>query len=158
MRHSNSIMLVLLLVIIGLAHHPPVNAQGGPKEGSVSSLPQGARRPISLIAVLADPGKYHGQEIAVQAFFSHSRGKWVIAPGLTSISQDMAVNCLILDLSNCDERDKLEEAGNPGMCFLVGTFDAHDYGPREHSFVAGTFRAKRCSGVKLRPEKPNTNQ
>jgi hypothetical protein len=157
MRHSTLIMLVLLLVLIGLAHHPPVNAQGGSKEGSVASRPQGTRRPISLIAVLADPGKYHGQEIAVQAFFSHSRGEWVIAPDLTSISQDMGVNFFILDLSNCDERDKLEEAGNPGMCFLVGTIDADDYGPREHSFVAGTFRAKKCSGVKLRPEKPNAN-
>jgi hypothetical protein len=108
---------------------------------------------MSLITLLADPGKYHGKEIAVEAFFSHTRGGWIIAPDLTSIGQDMSVNFFILDLSKCDDSSKLDEVGNPGKCILVGTVDTHDYGPREFSFVAGTFRAKKCSGIRLRPEK-----
>lgn len=161
MRLSNSIILLCSLVGILLAtgNDPRANAQGRSAEGSLAPPSQPSiRRPVSLITLLADPGKYHGKEIAVQAFFSHAHGEWVIAPDLTSISQDMGVNFFILDLSKCDESSKLDEVGNPGMCFLVGTVDALDYGPREHSFVAGTFRAKKCSGVRLRPEKPNTDQ
>jgi len=159
MRHSSSIVLAVLLFLRGSDCYAPVNALAGPEARPSASPPQ--QRPhriISLIAILADPGKYDGKEVAVQGFFSHTHGEWVLAPDLTSLSQSIGVNCLNLDLSKCDEKQKLMEVGNPGICFLVGTFDAQDFGPRENSTLAGTFRAKKCSGVKLRPEQPSANQ
>jgi hypothetical protein len=51
--------------------------------GASTAEPPG--RILSLIDVLADPAKLHGREIAVQGFFSHNHGEWVIAPDLTSL-------------------------------------------------------------------------
>jgi hypothetical protein len=110
-------------------------------------------RVISLIPVVADPRKYHGQEIAVQGFFSHDKGQWVLASELTSLRHNVAVNCLNLDVSHCDRSEELLKTGSRGMCVLVGTVDADDLGRWEYLTFACTFRAKQCRlAVKLSPE------
>jgi len=65
MRHSTLILLVLLFVILGLAHHPPVNAQGRSKEGSLAPLPQlGTRRPLGSLPPWLESPKTNCPSIA----------------------------------------------------------------------------------------------
>jgi len=154
MKPFTAVAIVAGLVpALGLACKARAPSSPAPNAAFVNSRPQSPNpRLISPIAILADPAKFHGRILGVQAFFSHTRAGWVLAPDLTSLSQDMGVNWINLDLTKCDEADKLLAVGNPGMCIVVGTVDAYDYGPNEDAPLACTFRATKCMGIKLRPE------
>jgi len=142
-------------MLIALTTRSAIEIEGIPnQEPATLAYKPVPGRVISLIPVLADPSKYHGREIEVEAFFSYSQGHFILAPDLSSLAHDVAANCYYLDLSSCLEKDKLLGCGNPAICCLRGVVDASEFGPTQHSMLAGTFRAKKCTLVaRLRPEK-----
>jgi hypothetical protein len=150
-----SLVTVLVIIAIGLlacGHGTPQT--NTPSPSATATSPGGARRPISLISIVADPSKYHGRELEVMAFFSfnETHGQYILAPDLDSIGQDLTANCVYLDVSQCAEKLKLENVGNPALCILRGTVDTNHVGFADYPMFPCGFHATKCVlSVRLRP-------
>jgi hypothetical protein len=103
---------------------------------------------LSLFPVLADPARFNGQEIQIEAFVASAEGHYVLAPTLSCIGNSTGPSLVNLDISECRGKEKLANL-NPGICYLRGVVDALDLGgPPPMAF---TFRAKQCeSAVRAR--------
>jgi len=119
--------------------------------GAVSDAVHGSRavpgaRPLtlSLFPILADPEKFHGREIELEAFVASREGSCVLAPTLSCIGNLVGPSLVNLDVEACRGCERLKDL-NPGVCYLVGIVDARDHGPLTPK--AFTFRAKECKNA-----------
>lgn len=113
---------------------------GSPRGGALRT----SARWLSVHALLADPDRFNGQDVRLEAFFSSSEGQFFLSPDLVSLAQGVAANLIYMDADNCRNKQKLLQEGNPAHCYITGTVDAKDTGPLPHSPYACTFRAKEC--------------
>lgn len=99
---------------------------------------------VSLIAILADPIRFDGQDIQIEGFVCESERAFVLSPDLNSMAQNLTANLIYLDVSECRNKENLNKKGNPAHCYLKGSVDARDLGPQPYLPFACTFRAKEC--------------
>jgi hypothetical protein len=83
---------------------------------------------VSMIAVLADPGRYHGKEVDISGYvgFSTLPGRAFLFFNKDAHDYMLVENTIYLDTSRrLVDPDKLSGR----MCTLRGIIDAHDRGP-----------------------------
>lgn len=86
---------------------------------------------VSLIAIIADPERFHGREVWVTGFVSTMEDCSVVAINKESLEYSIGLNCLYLDLSRIQrsQREKFKVESNLRCCSLRGFVDARKYGP-----------------------------
>lgn len=102
---------------------------------------------VSLLAIIANPEKFHGKQIQIEALVSYGHDQFVLAPDPFNMTYSTGASLVHLDVTRCDKREELRKHGNPAVCYLRGTVDAHDPGPAEYPPKACTFRASECQFV-----------
>lgn len=148
----NFVTYVVSMVSIVLI--PAIGALGCKRavagQPATSSQVQSAETPVrvrSVIVLLADPERFHGQEVTVQAFVSRDHSQFVLAADLSSLTQSLAANTVYLDVTKAKYVDQLFEVDSPAKCVVSGIVDAADRGPMPFSMMACTLRATKLSLV-----------
>jgi hypothetical protein len=138
MKTSQAIAITAAVVLLSLS----IAATNSNRRLRSGGEPE--KRVLSLFPVLADPGKFHGQEIDIEAFVASAEGHYVLAPTLSCIANSTGPSLVNLDINRCRGKEKLNSL-NPGICYLRGTVDAAEYGgPPPMAF---TFRAIECKNA-----------
>lgn len=137
--YVSSMVSVVLIPVIGTLGCKRAVA-GQPTAPSQAQSAEALVRVRSLIVLLADPERFHGQEFTVQAFVSRDHGHFVLAADLSSLTQSLAANTVYLDVAKAKYVDQLFEVDSPAMCVVSGIVDAADRGPMPFSMMACTLR------------------
>jgi hypothetical protein len=146
MKKSTTITFITAVALIVLSIAATNSNVGRRSSGTTE------KRVLSLFPVLADPGRFNGQEIEIEAFVASAEGHYVLAPTLSCIANSTGPSLVNLEISGCRGREKLKNL-NPGICYLRGIVDAVEFGgPPPMAF---TFRAIECkSAVRVRELEP----
>jgi hypothetical protein len=145
MRKSAHISIVCLLALGALADES--EPQNNPdRQVQVATTPPEIKS-ISLIPILANPAKFDGKQVQVEAYVSSESDRFFLAADLLSLLNSRGASLVNLDISACVHKERLKEFGYPVICYLLGTVDSHDSGPIERSPMACTFRASQCKMV-----------
>jgi hypothetical protein len=99
---------------------------------------------VSLFAILADPGRFHGREIEIEGVVSYGHSQFVLAPDPFNMTYSTGANLICLDVSECNRKEELQKHGNPAVCYLRGVVDSNDFGPNEYPPKSCTFHAHDC--------------
>jgi hypothetical protein len=134
--------LVRSLLLISCLGPPQVEGDGSPSGGSTPSSEERLAstrthqnvqevEDFSLIAIIADPRRFHGRRVRVMGFVKVTGDDCIVAFNRDSIKYDIDESCIYLDLSVLPkhESDQFKGAASGRCCILEGVVDANRLGP-----------------------------
>jgi len=106
---------------------------------------------VSLFAIVADPHRFHGQEVITAGFVGVDRGSADVGVNAESLRFGLFLNRVYVDYTDCENRDTFEREASGRCCWLLGVIDAEDTGPRSPVDYACTLRLRRLTIVNRTP-------
>lgn len=80
---------------------------------------------VSLVAIIADPERFHGKEVVVTGFVAIGRELITLWLSKESIEYQIFENAITIDVSKCENRSAFFAEAHGGCCALRGVIDAH---------------------------------
>jgi hypothetical protein len=86
---------------------------------------------VPLVAIIADPKRFHGTQVSVRGFVSTMEDYSVVSFSREMLAYSIGESCVYLDLSRLEQRQSAElKRYASGRCWrLRGTIDAKRCGP-----------------------------
>jgi hypothetical protein len=101
------------------------------------------KRSTSILAILANPWRFHGKEVIIRGYVAVDRDTALITYAENVFKREVSADVIFIDYAQCTNRTEFLEKTNCKWWTLVGVVDASKGGYPSKEYYSCVFKLKR---------------